>query len=78
MPFLKEHNHFHMDTIVFLGTNDETLPNFLKRKHQERERKRNKGFPVKSMQANSLKHGGPQGGKGTIKNRILLLLQEAL
>jgi hypothetical protein len=39
---------------------------------QERERhKETKGQTPKSKQANMLKRGGPQGGKGTTKNQTL-------
>jgi hypothetical protein len=36
-----------------------------------RKRKRNKGQGLKSRQASKPKQGGPQGGKGTTKNRTL-------
>jgi len=48
---------------------DETLPNFIKRKHPRKERKRNKGQKLKSKQTNNPNEGLfiPEG-KGTTKN----------
>jgi hypothetical protein len=43
MTFFKEDNHFHMNMIVFLGTNDGTLSNFLKRKHPRKGEKKKQG-----------------------------------
>jgi len=43
MPFFKKHNHFHMNAIVFLGTNDGTLPNFKKRKNPRKGEKKKQG-----------------------------------
>jgi hypothetical protein len=59
--------------------NDETLPNFIKRKHPKKGReKKNNGQGRKSKQASKqLKRGGPQGGKGTSKNPTLHQLHES-
>jgi hypothetical protein len=46
---------------------DETLPNFIKRKHPERERKANKVQGPESRQAKEPQSGEPPGGNGTSK-----------
>ncbi len=48
-------------------SNDETLPNFIKRKGE----KKKQGARTKDQASKQPKRGGPQGGKGTTKNQTL-------
>jgi hypothetical protein len=54
---------------VFLTTDDdETLPNFIERKHPRKGEKRKPGAETKVRASKQPNKGGPQGGKGTTKN----------
>jgi len=58
--------------------NDETQPNFIKRKYPKQEReKRNKWQGPKSRHASSLNNAGHKEKKGTIKNGTLHQWHEA-
>jgi hypothetical protein len=46
---------------------DETLPNFIKRKHPRKGGKKKQGARTKVQASKHPKRGGPQGGKGTTK-----------
>jgi hypothetical protein len=52
-------------------SNDETLPNFIKRKHPRKGEKKKQGARTKVQASKHPKRGRPQGGKGTTKNRTL-------
>ncbi len=58
--------------------NDETLQNFIKRKHPKKEReKRNKGQGPKSRQASSPNKAGHKEKRETTKNRTIHQSHEA-
>jgi hypothetical protein len=46
---------------------DETLPNFIKKKHPRKREERKQGARIE-VQASKEPNKGPQGGKGTTKN----------
>ncbi len=53
-------------------SNDETLPNFIKRKHPTKGEKNKQRARTKVQAREQPKRGGgPQGEKGTTKNRTL-------
>jgi hypothetical protein len=47
--------------------NDETLPNFIKRKHPRKGEKKKQGASTKVQASKQPKRPGPQGGNGTTK-----------
>jgi hypothetical protein len=47
--------------------NDETLPNFTKRKHPRKGEKKKQRARTKVQASKQPNTGGPQGGKGTTK-----------
>jgi hypothetical protein len=53
--------------------NDETLPNFIrkKKKHPRKGEKKKQGARTKVQASKQPNRGGPQGVKGTTKNRTL-------
>jgi len=50
---------------------DETLPNFIKRKHPRKGEKKKQGPRTKVKASKQPKRSGPQGGKGTTKYQNL-------
>jgi len=57
--------------------NDESLPNFIKRKHPRKGEQKKQGAWTKVQASKQPKRGGPQGGKGTTKYQNLHQLLEA-
>jgi hypothetical protein len=53
---------------VLTTDDDETLPNFIERKHPRKGEKRKRGPRTKVRASKQPNKGGPQGGKGTTKN----------
>jgi hypothetical protein len=52
--------------VYVFGKDDETLPNFMKRKHPRKKgREKEPGARIKVQASKQPKRGGPQGGKGT-------------
>jgi len=47
---------------------DETLPNFIERKHPRKGEKKKQGARTKVQASKQPNKGGSQGGMGTIKN----------
>jgi hypothetical protein len=56
---------------------DETLPNFIERKHPRKGEKRKQGARTIVQASKQPNKGGSQGGKGTIKNQTLHHSHEA-
>jgi hypothetical protein len=56
---------------------DETLPNFIERKHPRKREKKKQGARTKVQASKQPSKGGSQGGKGTIKNQTLHHSHEA-
>jgi len=59
------------------GQNDETLPNFIKRKHPRKGEKKKQGARPKVQANKQPKKDGPYRGKGNTKNQTLLQSHEA-
>jgi hypothetical protein len=57
----------HPGHLVYVfGKDDETLPNFIKRKHRRNKgREKEPGARIKVQASKQPKRGGPQAGKGT-------------
>jgi hypothetical protein len=53
------------------------LPNFIERKHPRKGEKRKQGARTEGQASKQPNKGGPQGEKGTIKNRTLHQSHEA-
>jgi hypothetical protein len=56
---------------------NETLPNFIERKHRRKGEKRNQRARIEVQAIKQPNKGGPQGGKGATKNQTLHQSDEA-
>lgn len=58
-------------SLMLSKDNDETLPNFIKRKDPRMGEKKERGASTKVQASKEPKRGGQQGGNGTIKYQTL-------